>query len=156
MSRLMIVLALVAVVAVATLTVRGASSQGNVLMIVGLQMFVGAAANPFADPFEIRVPRGADEARQQPMAGPVRYEADLDEALRKLRRGGRVAEIAGRESGYPFMIDIFGLYLGVEGQCGQYRQFVGGVYALDIVPGIRFGVAQLLGLLQSRVEIELL
>lgn len=29
--------------AVATLTVRGASSQGNVLMIVGLQMFVGAA-----------------------------------------------------------------------------------------------------------------
>ncbi len=29
--------------AIATLTVRGATSQGNVLMIVGLQMFVGAA-----------------------------------------------------------------------------------------------------------------
>ena len=29
--------------AVATLTVRGASSHGNVLMVVGLQMFVGAA-----------------------------------------------------------------------------------------------------------------
>ena len=30
--------------AIATLTVRGATSRGNVLMVVGLQMFVGAAA----------------------------------------------------------------------------------------------------------------
>ncbi|WP_136634421.1 DMT family transporter [Pseudooceanicola onchidii] len=36
---------------VATLSVRGASSGGNVLMIVGLQMLVGAAALAIAAPF---------------------------------------------------------------------------------------------------------
>lgn len=44
--------------AVATLTVRGAASGGNVLMIVGLQMFVGASVLAVAalllEPFEVR------------------------------------------------------------------------------------------------------
>lgn len=37
--------------AIATLTVRGASSGGNVMMIVGLQMFVGAATLSLIAPF---------------------------------------------------------------------------------------------------------
>ena len=42
----------------------------------------------------------------------------------------------------------------MKGQGGEYDELVGGVYSLDIVCGVGFGVAKLLRLLQCRGEIE--
>ena len=64
------------------------------------------------------------------------------EQLDRVAEFGGVAEVAGGELGDPFAVDAVGRDPGVEGEAGEDRELVGGVVALDVVGGVRLGVAQ--------------
>ncbi len=65
-----------------------------------------------------------------------------------------VAEIARRQPAYALPRNVFGPDAGVEGQAGQDGQLVGGIVPVDVVGGVRLGVAKVLGLGQTSIEIQ--